>query len=70
MSEGDEKKKLLKVDKIPALKGRFVTKQAEGKFYIERPTEEDAGEYQCTVGSDTRNYKVYGEFKKNFQIVN
>lgn len=48
------------VNEISDLKGRFQVFKNEGKFVIEKTVEEDAGDYQCSLGDDSITIKAAG----------
>lgn len=48
------------VGDVSDLKGRYQTFKSEGKFVIEKAFEEDAGDYQCSLGDDSITFKAAG----------
>lgn len=70
MGDDDNDKKVLKkVKDIDSLIGRFDIKPAEGKFVIERATEDDAGNYTCSLFGETKIINVVGKISIGFSSV-
>lgn len=49
--------------KIAGLTGLYDIKEKEGIFRINKAREEDAGNYSCTLGSETHDFDAWGEFR-------
>lgn len=54
----DDKKPFKNVGDIGGLKGRYQIYKSEGKFVIDKAFEEDAGDYQCSLGDDSITFKA------------
>lgn len=59
--DNDKKSGMKNVKEISSLNNRYSTKPSEGKFFIERPTEDDAGNYSCLLPSgESKTINVVG----------
>lgn len=50
------------VREINELKGRFQIIPAEGHFGIDKASEDDAGNYSCSLDGESHKFNVYGKF--------
>jgi len=50
------------------MKGRYHILEKEGRFLIERAHVDDAGNYSCNVGSESKMFYVSGKFKIFFNF--